>query len=174
MKTSPPLVSIIINNYNYEAFLAQAMESALAQTYTPVEVVVVDDGSVDNSRAVIERYAAQYKGRVIPVLKENGGQASALNAGVLASQVDIICFLDADDIYLPEKVAETVAAFEVDDSIEWFFQRSTINVVKFAGYFLQIIPRKLRCPGYSGSGGKSSKAPPPYPPSYSPLPRSNP
>ena len=125
MKTSPPLVSIIINNYNYEAFLAQAIESALAQTYAPVEVVVVDDGSADNSRAVIERYAAQYKGRVIPVLKENGGQASALNAGVLASQGDIICFLDADDIYLPEKVAETVAAFEVDDSIEWFFQRST-------------------------------------------------
>ena len=77
-----PLVSIIVNNYNYERFVAQAIESALQQTYSPVEVIVVDDGSVDHSREIIQGYG----GRIQPVLKENGGQASALNAGFAASR----------------------------------------------------------------------------------------
>jgi len=72
-------VSIIIDNYNYGRFLGEAIDSALAQTYPHVEVIVVDDGSTDNSREVI----AKYGDRIIPVLKENGGQASAFNAGLL-------------------------------------------------------------------------------------------
>ncbi|MBN1874039.1 MAG: glycosyltransferase family 2 protein, partial [Anaerolineae bacterium] len=102
-----PLVSILINNYNYAEFLSAAIDSGLAQTYPNVEVVVVDDGSTDNSREVI----AGYKNRIIAVLKENGGQASAFNAGVAASRGDIVCFLDSDDIFLPEKITEIVTAF---------------------------------------------------------------
>ncbi|HEX8831207.1 MAG TPA: glycosyltransferase, partial [Longimicrobium sp.] len=105
--TGGPRVSIVVNNYNYGRFLAEAIDSALAQTYPGVEVVVVDDGSTDDSREVIARYAD----RVLPVLKENGGQASAFNAGFARSSGDIVFFLDADDVLLPEAVAEVVAAW---------------------------------------------------------------
>ncbi len=102
-----PLVSVIINNYNYERFLGDAVESALYQTYPRVEVILVDDGSTDSSREVI----AAYGSRIIQVLKENGGQASAFNAGFAASRGEICCLLDADDIFLPDKVEKIVQAW---------------------------------------------------------------
>lgn len=111
------LVSILINNYNYHRFLAEAIDSALAQTYDNFEVIVVDDGSTDGSREIIK----QYENRIIPVLKENGGQASAFNAGFAASQGEIICFLDSDDIFLPEKVTEIVKAFTNYPESGWVF-----------------------------------------------------
>jgi glycosyltransferase involved in cell wall biosynthesis len=98
-----PLVTVLINNYNYGRFLASAIESALAQSYARVEVVVVDDGSTDESRTIISRYGE----RIVPVLKENGGQASAFNAGFLSCRGDIVTFLDADDM-LDERVVERV------------------------------------------------------------------
>ncbi len=102
-----PRVSIIVNNYNYARFLAEAIDSALAQTYPCVEVVVVDDGSTDGSREIISRYG----GRVTTVLKENGGQASAFNAGFARSSGEIVLFLDADDVLLPDAVGEVVRAW---------------------------------------------------------------
>jgi glycosyltransferase involved in cell wall biosynthesis len=104
---SGPLVSIIINNHNYARFLAAAIDSALAQDYPSFEVIVVDDGSTDNSRDVI----ASYGGRITPVFKENGGQASAFNSGVAASGGQILSFLDADDSFHPSKVGCVVRAF---------------------------------------------------------------
>lgn len=112
-----PLVSIAINNYNYAHFLPEAIDSALNQTYPYVEVIVVDDGSTDNSREII----ASYGDKIIPVLKENGGQASAFNAGFAASRGDIICFLDADDTFLPEKATEVVDAFGTHPDVGWCF-----------------------------------------------------
>src|SRR4051812_28840692 len=73
----PPLVSLIINNYNYGKYLPRCLETALAQTWAETEVIVVDDASTDDSREVISRYPGAR-----PVLKPStGGQASALNAG---------------------------------------------------------------------------------------------
>ncbi|MFP5503399.1 MAG: glycosyltransferase, partial [Candidatus Sericytochromatia bacterium] len=95
-------VSIIINNYNYARFLAEAIDSALAQTHPDVEVVVVDAGSTDESRAII----AGYGERIVPVLKENGGQASAFNVGFAASSGAWVIFLDADDRLAPTAAAE--------------------------------------------------------------------
>jgi glycosyltransferase involved in cell wall biosynthesis len=114
-----PLVSILINNYNYASFLGEAIESALAQSYPNVEIVVVDDGSADSSQEVI----AQFGDRIIPVLKENGGQGSAFNAGFAASKGDIICFLDSDDLFLPEKVSSIVQIFEENPKAGWCFDR---------------------------------------------------
>jgi len=102
---SPMLVSILIDNYNYDRFLCDAIDSALGQTYPHVEVVVTDDGSTDDSRAII----AGYGDRIVPVYKENGGQPSAFNAGFIACRGDLICFLDADDVFHEDKVAELVA-----------------------------------------------------------------
>lgn len=98
-----PLFSIIINNYNYGRFVHQAIKSAMAQTYSRLEVIVVDDGSTDDSVAVINRISDS--SRVKTFFKENGGQASAFNAGFGISSGDYIIFLDADDTLLPHAVA---------------------------------------------------------------------
>jgi glycosyltransferase involved in cell wall biosynthesis len=100
------LVSVLIPNYNYAHFLPEAIESVLSQTYPQIETIVVDDGSTDNSREVI----ASYGHRVTPVLKENGGLTSALNAAFERSSGDLIACLDADDAFEPDKVERVVAA----------------------------------------------------------------
>jgi glycosyltransferase involved in cell wall biosynthesis len=112
-----PLVSILINNYNYGRYLGEAIDSALAQTYCNTEIVVVDDGSTDNSREVI----AHYGDRIHAILKPNGGQASAYNAGFSASHGEILCLLDSDDIYLPGKVTRVVEGLTSNMNLGWFF-----------------------------------------------------
>jgi len=112
-----PLVSILINNFNYGRFLAEAIDSALNQTYPNCEVVVVDDGSTDNSRDII----AGYGDRIRAVLKKNGGQGSTFNAGWKEARGDIICFLDADDAFTPNKVERILQVFAEDKSLGWVF-----------------------------------------------------
>lgn len=96
--------SILIANYNYEAYVGEAIESALNQTHPNVEVIVVDDGSKDGSRAVIERYPT-----VKAVFQENQGHSAAAARGLAEATGDLVLFLDADDLLLPEACA-TVAA----------------------------------------------------------------
>ncbi|KAF3886332.1 MULTISPECIES: glycosyltransferase [Nostocales] len=112
-----PLVSILINNYNYAQFLRKSIDSALNQGYSLIEVVVVDDGSTDNSKDVIKSYENQ----IVSVLKQNGGQASAFNAGFKASKGDIICFLDADDYFHLNKVSQIVELFQKNPELGWIF-----------------------------------------------------
>lgn len=117
-----PLVSIVINNYNYGRFLAGAIDSALAQTYPNTEVVVVDDGSMDNSGEVI----AAYGDRIVPVLKENGGQGSALNAGFVASRGEFVLFLDSDDMLEVGAIETAVGAWR-DRAARIFFRLRTVD-----------------------------------------------
>lgn len=109
MTDSSPRVTALLNNYNYGQFLPEAIDAVIHQTYKNLEIVIVDDGSTDQSVEIIQRYAAQ-DSRIVPVLKENGGQASSFNAGVAASTGDIICFLDSDDLWVPQKVETIVEA----------------------------------------------------------------
>jgi glycosyltransferase involved in cell wall biosynthesis len=102
-----PLVSVVISNFNYAAYLADAIDSALQQDYAAKEILVVDDGSTDDSRHIIAGYGAT----VIPIHKANGGQASALNSGFDASHGDIIFFLDADDLLLPSALTHILVEF---------------------------------------------------------------
>ena len=106
-------IDVIVNNHNYGPFLRAAVDSALAQTHPRVRVVVVDDGSADDSRAIIESYGS----RIVPVLKENAGQASAFNAGLHASTSDIVLFLDADDVLSPDICTSVAATFTADPDV---------------------------------------------------------
>ena len=101
------LASIIINNYNYDKFIGEAINSALHQTYINVEVIVVDDGSTDRSREII----SQFGDKIIPLLKQNGGQASAFNAGFEKSSGDVVFFLDSDDVLFPGAVENVIELF---------------------------------------------------------------
>lgn len=125
MSTSArPQVDIVVNNFNYARFLQAAIDSALAQTYERVHVIVVDDGSSDESHEVI----ASYGDRIEAVLKENGGQASCFNAGLLRSVADIIIFLDADDLLTPEAVDRTVDAFtSVPDAARVYYRLAVVD-----------------------------------------------
>jgi glycosyltransferase involved in cell wall biosynthesis len=100
-------VDIVVDNFNYGRFVGEAVESALAQTHAHVNVIVVDDGSTDGSRRILRRYAD----RVELVFKQNGGQASALNAGLARCRGDVVVFLDADDMLHPAAVSRVAEVF---------------------------------------------------------------
>jgi glycosyltransferase involved in cell wall biosynthesis len=114
---SGPLASIIICNHNYERYLRAAIESALAQTYRPLEIVVIDDGSTDGSRDLL----SEYQDRIRLVLKSNGGQPSAINAGFHECRGEFIFLLDADDVFEPVKVARVVEIYERNPDAAWVF-----------------------------------------------------
>jgi glycosyltransferase involved in cell wall biosynthesis len=116
------LVSIVINNYNYERFLAQAIESALAQTYPNCEVIVVDDGSIDGSRVLIESYGEQVR----TIFKQNGGQASAFNVGIEASTGKYIILLDSDDFLDIGAVAKCIDIWD-ENAVRLCFGLREVN-----------------------------------------------
>ena len=100
-------VDVIVSNHNYARYVGDAITSALEQTYPRVSVIVVDDGSTDSSEGVITSFGRD----VVAIFKEQGGQASALNAGFDRSSGDVAIFLDADDVLLPDVVERVAAAF---------------------------------------------------------------
>src|SRR5947199_914519 len=95
-----PLVTALISAYNYARYLPFAINSVLNQTYSPIEIIVVDDGSTDHTREVL----ARYQGRVLAISTENGGQGHAFNVGISKASGELIMLLDADDIWQPDKV----------------------------------------------------------------------
>lgn len=103
-------VDIVISNHNYGAFVGAAVESALRQQHPRVRVVVVDDGSTDDSRERLSPYADS----VDLVLQRNRGQAAALNAGLAGCRGDIVLFLDADDVLRPDIATRVATAFAAD------------------------------------------------------------
>jgi glycosyltransferase involved in cell wall biosynthesis len=103
-----PVVSIIIPCYRNANVLPEAVDSALAQTYQPMEIIVVNDGSDDETDEV----AARYAGRIRYIHKANGGRASARNAGLHQAKGDFVLFLDADDMLHPQALAWLVEATE--------------------------------------------------------------
>ena len=119
-----PLFSIIINNYNYGRYLNQAIDSALAQTYKATEVVVVDDGSMDDSRQRIDAYGD----RLVKVYQPNGGQTGAMNAGLASSRGAFVIFLDADDALSPDVVEQAMAVFAQEpDTVLVHWRMQVIN-----------------------------------------------
>jgi glycosyltransferase involved in cell wall biosynthesis len=104
-----PTVSVITATYNYGRFLAGALDSVLRQTFQDFEVVVVDDGSTDDTPAVVRRYLADP--RVSYQRTDHVGQPAAKNAGIRLARAPLLAFLDADDLWLPGKLERQVALF---------------------------------------------------------------
>ncbi|MCR4328854.1 MAG: glycosyltransferase [Patescibacteria group bacterium] len=110
MTENQKLVSIIIPAYNAAEYVEEAVRSALAQTYSPCEVIVVDDGSTDSTADIVTPYAE--RGEVIFIPQTNKGLASARNTGIRNAHGAYIALLDSDDMFLPEKITQQVAALE--------------------------------------------------------------
>lgn len=113
-------VSVVVNNYNYGRFVGRAVDSALQQSSPPHEIVVVDDGSSDGSLEAIEEIARRHP-TVRVVAKQNGGQLSAFNAGFTASTGEVVCFLDADDEYLPGYLARLTEVYSEEPGIDFVY-----------------------------------------------------
>lgn len=116
-KNEQPLVSILINNYNYERYLQQAIESAINQTYKNIEIIIVDDGSTDSSNEIINKYSHLENIKIL--FKSNGGQATAFNEGFKLASGEIIFFLDSDDYFLPEKVEKVIEKYNSLPDAGW-------------------------------------------------------
>jgi glycosyltransferase involved in cell wall biosynthesis len=111
--SNKPLISTIIPSYNSARFVLQAVQSALEQTYSPVEVIVVDDGSTDDTRNRL----ASLKDCIHYVYQSNGGVAKARNRGISEAQGELIAFLDADDQWLPAKLQKQWECLQVNPNV---------------------------------------------------------
>lgn len=114
---SGPLVSVVIPAFNSGKFIREAIDSVLAQTYKNYEIIVVDDGSTDNTKEILQPYIK--KGQIKYIYQTNQRQAAARNNGIRRSKGELIAFLDSDDLWLPKKLESQLP----------FFQESSIGLV---------------------------------------------
>jgi glycosyltransferase involved in cell wall biosynthesis len=108
-----PLVSVVIPNYNYGRYLSQAINSVLGQSYPNIEIIVVDDGSTDESAEVLALYANHIR----VVKQRNRGVSVARNAGAELAIGDFLAFLDADDVWMPTKLQRQIEYFQRDPEL---------------------------------------------------------
>ncbi len=137
---STPLVSIIIPVYNGANFMREAIDSALAQTYTNREVIVVNDGSADGGET--ERIALSYGDRIRYFSKENGGVSSALNLGIRNMRGEYFSWLSHDDVYFPDKIARSVEAMSSANDAKTLILCDSVQIDKDS----QLLMSKKRIP----------------------------
>lgn len=118
---SAPTVTVLLTAYNYGRFVDDAIESVLAQDFPldQTEIIVIDDGSTDDTQDRVRKYGS----RVRYFYKSNGGQASALNFGIARASGQVITLLDADDLFLPQKLVQVVKAFKADPNLGMVYHR---------------------------------------------------
>ena len=119
--SSCPLVTVILPTFNRAAFLDEAFASIAGQSFQDWELVVVDDGSTDRTRAMVEAFALRQPGRVRYVYQANGGAYSARNRGLDHASGRYVAFFDSDDLWLPHHLEHCVAALEQEPKVDWVF-----------------------------------------------------
>ncbi len=117
MGAAEPTVSAIIPTYNCAPYVAAAVESALSQTYRPLEVIVLDDGSTDETEAALQ----PYRGRIVLLRQANRGEAAARNAAIRHAKGEFLAFLDADDLWMPRKLERQMPIFANHPEVELAF-----------------------------------------------------
>jgi hypothetical protein len=128
--SAKPLVSVVIPTYNYGRYICETVESALGQTYSPIEIIVVDDGSTDDTG---ERLTA-YGDRIRYIHQQNRGPSVARNTGIQAERGEFVALLDSDDLWLPDKVERQVTLA---------IQQSDIGLVATEGFAIDETGRRL-------------------------------
>jgi len=132
---SNPLVSVIIPAYNAEKFIADTLDSVFAQTYRPIEVLVVDDGSTDKTAKIIKEFQASKVNRsnrtnLTYIYQENSGPSKARNVGIKAAKGEYIAFLDADDLWTKNKLEKQIKLFKQDPRIDVVFTDAKVTRFK--------------------------------------------
>jgi glycosyltransferase involved in cell wall biosynthesis len=134
-----PRVSVVIPVHNGEAYLAEAIDSVLAQSYRAFEIVIVDDGSTDTSARVIERFGASVRA----FHQQNSGTGAARNRGVRAARGELLAFLDQDDLWDSAKLESQVGVLDAQPAVEAVFGM----VRQFHSPELgEEFQRRVRCP----------------------------
>lgn len=110
-------ISIIVPVYNSEKYLSRCLESLVNQTIKDIEIVVVNDGSTDDSQKIIDGYAEKYPGKIKKIYKQNGGQASARNLGIKNATGEFIAFVDSDD-YVELDAYENIVKYMIDKNLD--------------------------------------------------------
>lgn len=120
-----PLVSVIIPAYNAESFIEETLDSVVAQTYRPIEIIIVDDGSADGTSEVIKKYTTDITDQtdstditVIYIHQQNSGPSAARNAGIMAASGEYVAFLDADDLWAADKLERQMELFRKDIELD--------------------------------------------------------
>jgi glycosyltransferase involved in cell wall biosynthesis len=116
-----PAVSVVLATYNYGRYLAGALDSALGQTFDDLEIIVIDDGSTDETQQVIKPYLTNPRVRYFT--SDHCGQPAAKNTGIRLTRAPLIAFLDADDLWLPTKLAKQVALFDDNPNLGVVYSR---------------------------------------------------
>jgi glycosyltransferase involved in cell wall biosynthesis len=117
MKNTQSQISVIIPVYNGEKYLAEAITSVLNQTYKPLEIIIINDGSTDKTEALAKTFSPYIR----YFSQENKGQAEAINKAVKLAKGDFFAFLDHDDLWLEDKLANQIYAFNADPDLELVF-----------------------------------------------------
>ena len=110
-----PKVSVIIPTYNRASYICETIDSVLDQTFTDYEIIVVDDGSTDNTKEIVSLHIEKYSKKIRYFYQENRGEAGARNTGIKESKGEYIAFLDSDDIWHREKLEKQIKALEGSD-----------------------------------------------------------
>jgi glycosyltransferase involved in cell wall biosynthesis len=107
------LISVIMANFNGDRYISDAIKSVIAQEFTDFEFIIIDDGSTDRSREIIEKYHRLYKGKIKPIYQaKNQGQGGCFNIAIREAKGKIISFLDSDDLWFPNKLNQVQKAFD--------------------------------------------------------------
>lgn len=143
-RSSAPLVSIILPNYNNAKYVGEAIESVLSQTYTNWELIVIDDGSTDNSVEIIQKYAAQDERIKWLINATNKGVSASRNEGLKRYRGEFICFLDSDDVFLPNKLTDQVACLQQNENIDLVYSDQLVgdeklSIIRKNEYFIPSI-----------------------------------
>lgn len=147
----PPRVSVVMPVFNVERYVREAVDSVLQQSETDLELVVIDDGSTDQTTAIV-RVMAEHDSRVRVVRQQNSGRPSiARNRGIRMARGELISFLDGDDLYLEERIAKAVAIFDRYPDVDVVFhdiKRLSQDGALLAGTYLsefRFAPDSIRC-----------------------------
>lgn len=129
-------VSVIVPVYNVEKYLDECLSSLVNQTLSDIEIIVVNDGTKDNSQSIIDHYVKQYPNKVVSLIKENGGLGDARNYGIPYAKGEYIGFVDSDDIVHLEMYEKMFNKAKLEDSdlilcdLEYFYETSSEKMVK--------------------------------------------